>query len=74
MKPPPGPRLQDEEFYRELDLSRPGLEATGEAVRQGLWAVRFDKPSAGVFDDFTVDLVGVPGFLFLAPQKYWTAR
>ena len=46
----------------------------GEAVRQGLWAVRFDKPSAGVFDDFTVDLVGVPGFLFLAPQKYWTAR
>ena len=46
----------------------------GEAVRQGLWTVRFEKPSAGVFDDFTVDLAGIPGFLFLSPQKYWTVR
>ena len=45
-----------------------------EAVRQGLWTVLFEKPTSGVFDDFSVDLVGIPGFLFLSPQKYWNVR
>ncbi len=34
----PGPRLQDEEFYRALNLELPGLEQTRAAVQRGDYA------------------------------------
>ena len=45
----------------------------GAATKPGLWRIEFEKPARGVFDDFSVDVSGVPGFLFMVPGKYWTA-
>jgi hypothetical protein len=39
----------------------------------GLWKIRLMKPAAEglAFEDFSVDVLGVPPFLFLHPARYW---
>lgn len=45
--------------------------ADGQGAAGGLWQVKFAKPSAGVFEDFCVEALGVPGYLFLSSDRYW---
>ncbi len=44
----------------------------GQGLPGGLWQVRFARPSTGVFEDFKVETLGVPGYLFLSPDRYWS--
>lgn len=39
----------------------------------GLWRIRLMKPETEglVFEDFSVDVLGVPPFLFLHPSRHW---
>lgn len=39
----------------------------------GLWTLTLAKPEKGDFEDERIDLVGVPGFFFLDPTRYWKA-
>lgn len=38
----------------------------------GLWQVSFGKPARGAFEDFHVDVRGVPGYLFLNAARFWS--
>lgn len=46
----------------------------GEGKKGGLWQIKLDRPSEGCFEDFCVSALGVPGFLFLHPQRIWTSQ
>ena len=37
----------------------------------GLYSVTFSKPSAGIMDDYGVNIFGVAPVLFLSSEKYW---
>ena len=39
----------------------------------GLWKVTMKKPSQGHFEDNRFDIAGIPAFLFLTPERTWTA-
>lgn len=43
----------------------------GEGVSGGLWQLKLERPATGGFEDYRVDVRGVPGFLFLHPLRYW---
>ena len=44
-------------------------------VEAGLWRIELSKPPTGAyFDDYFLDLSGVPGLMFLSPEKYWLPR
>jgi len=43
----------------------------GQGERGGVWQLKFERPSTGAFEDFHVEILGAPGFLFLNPQRYW---
>ena len=45
-----------------------------QGLKSGLWQVRFARPGKGVFEDFRVDVLGTPGYLFLNPDRYWAFR
>lgn len=38
---------------------------------EGLWSVTVGAPEKGAFEDFLIGLNGVPGWYFLAREKYW---
>ena len=38
---------------------------------EGLWSICIAKPSKGRFEDYKVDLTGIPGHLFLCAEKTW---
>ena len=40
----------------------------------GLWKLSLSRPSDGCFEDSGYSLAGVPGFLFLTPDKTWIFR
>jgi hypothetical protein len=40
----------------------------------GVWEMRFDAPTNGDFDDFSVMLAGVRPFLFFSQKKFWYSR
>lgn len=40
----------------------------------GLWKLSLARPSDGCFEDSGYSLAGVPGFLFLSPDKTWSFR
>lgn len=40
----------------------------------GLWKLSISRPSDGCFEDSGYSLAGVPGFLFLSPDKTWSFR
>ena len=46
----------------------------GEGKKGGLWRIELDRPSEGCFEDYRVSALGIPGFLFLHPQRYWTTK
>ena len=37
----------------------------------GLWKFDISRPVRGSFEDFKLDLAGVPGYFFLTPDKHW---
>ena len=37
----------------------------------GLYSVTFSKPSAGIMDDYGVNIFGVAPVLFLSDEKHW---
>ncbi len=43
----------------------------GEGRDGGLWEIRVRRPSSGVFEDFHVQAVGIPAYLFLHRERYW---
>lgn len=43
-------------------------------VADGVWLVKCEKPSSGVFEDFCVEALGVPGYLFLNRNRFWEAE
>ena len=44
----------------------------GEGAAGGLWRITFERPTRGVLEDFHVDALGIPPYLFLHPDRYWT--
>lgn len=66
---PTGTCLWKEESIGEWKRYEPpeGMGADG-----GLWSIDFSRPKRGLWEDFSVDVVGIPGCLFLSPEKYWT--
>ncbi len=46
----------------------------GEGRKGGLWRIEFDRPAKNVFEDFSVSVLGVPGLLFIHPQRIWTVK
>jgi len=40
----------------------------------GLWQVKAERPARGVFEDFYVEALGVLGYLFLNPERYWECQ
>jgi hypothetical protein len=44
----------------------------GEGAAGGLWQLRLERPAVGGFEDFHVELLGVPAHLFLDRDRYWT--
>ncbi len=45
--------------------------AEGQGASGGVWEIRLGKPSQGGFEDFHVEALGVPGYLFLSRGRYW---
>lgn len=45
--------------------------AEGQGASGGVWQVRVERPSKGGFEDFHVEPLGVPGYLFLSRERYW---
>ncbi len=45
--------------------------AEGQGSAGGVWQVRVERPSEGAFEDFHVEALGVPGYLFLSRGRYW---
>jgi hypothetical protein len=45
--------------------------AAGQGAAGGMWELRIEKPSQGAFEDFLVEALGVPGYLFLNKDRYW---
>jgi hypothetical protein len=43
----------------------------GQGADGGLWQVKLEKPVASGFEDFHVEALGVPGYLFLNRNRYW---
>ena len=39
--------------------------------KEGLWRLDLARPSASGFDDYKVEMSGLPPFLFLSSEKYW---
>ena len=44
----------------------------GQGTAGGLWQLKVERPGKGGFEDFHVELLGVPAFLFLSRDRYWT--
>ena len=54
-------------------IAQPERPATdGEGATGGLWRITFERPTRGVLEDFYVDALGIPPYLFLHPDRYWT--
>ncbi len=43
----------------------------GQGAAGGVWEIRLSKPSQGGFEDFHVEALGVPGYLFLNKDRFW---
>lgn len=43
----------------------------GQGAAGGLWEIRVGKPTRGGFEDFHVEVLGAPGYLFLSKDRYW---
>lgn len=43
----------------------------GQGAGGGLWQLRLEKPGRGGFEDFHVEVLGLPGYLFLSKDRYW---
>ena len=43
----------------------------GQGAKAGLWQLKIERPGARAFEDFHVEALGVPGCLFLSPERYW---
>lgn len=44
---------------------------SGPRPTSGIWQIELMRPNVGGFEDYQVDLVGVPGYLFLSEKGYW---
>ena len=44
----------------------------GEGAAGGLWQITLERPARGGFEDFRVEALGIPPYLFLHPDRYWT--
>ncbi|MDD2597750.1 MAG: right-handed parallel beta-helix repeat-containing protein [Kiritimatiellae bacterium] len=52
-----------------FDLDR--FTFDGNTAQSGLWRIKLERPAAGGFEDYSVDVLGVPGCLFLNPKRIW---
>jgi hypothetical protein len=48
--------------------------AAGQGATGGVWQVRVERPSKGGFEDFHIEPLGVPGYLFLNPKRFWVCE
>ena len=48
-----------------------GFARCQPAPRAGLWAIELGKPTEGAYEDHSVAVKGVPGWLFLNKDRYW---
>ena len=39
---------------------------------KGLWTIQISKASSGGFEDYKIDLAGIPSLFFLSPDKTWS--
>lgn len=43
----------------------------GQGEQGGVWQLKFERPAAGAFEDFHVEVLGIPGYLFLDANRRW---
>lgn len=43
----------------------------GERAAGGLWQIKFERPATVTFEDYLVEVLGIPAHLFLSPERYW---
>lgn len=59
---------------RITQMERYTWEGKDGSQAGGMWQVTLGRPAQGGFEDFHVDVLGVPGYLFLNPERYWVCR
>ena len=48
-----------------------GWERILSEPRAGVWAIETSRPAEGVYEDHSISVKGVPGWLFLCEGRYW---
>lgn len=48
--------------------------AGGADAPSGLWTLELSAPAKGRFEDYMLDMAGIPGALFLSSDRYWKSR
>ena len=46
-------------------------ERVQPAPREGVWSMEIFKPEVGAYEDHTITVRGVPGWLFVSEGRYW---
>ena len=61
------------EVWRDDAVMRWRMFFSPKHPAAGVWKLSLARPPKGSFDDFKCEVAGVPSFLFLSPEKYWTS-
>ena len=61
------------EVWREAGLVRWRAWVSPDKPMPGVWSFSLTRSPGRTFDDYKCEMVGLPGFLFLSPKKYWCA-
>jgi hypothetical protein len=48
-----------------------GIERCQADGAEGLWSIEVTAPEIGIYEDYSITFRGVPGWLFLARDRYW---
>jgi len=64
---PSGRSVWSRESLSNLDR----FTSDGITSQSGLWRIKLERPATGGFEDYSVEVRGTPGFLFLNPKRYW---
>ena len=65
---PSGQTVRREETLGDMN------DLTFRKAAGGVWTLRVFPPGEGVFEDYDLSVSGVPGWLFLTPEKMWKSK
>ena len=58
--------------WKAENVGESALYVSSAKVQTGLWRVSLKRPTQGILDDYSLDLIGVPLHFFLSPDKTWS--